>query len=336
MASTEITQVQPVPIERLAARAESDINVGDGERILSALGGAVLALYGLRRRSPAGFALALLGGGLVYRGVTGHCNVFEALGVNTAQDSGPGIIVKRAVTIDRSPADLYRYWHNFENLPCFMQHLESVTCISETRSHWVAKAPLGRTVEWDAEITEDEENRRISWRSIEGSQIYTAGTVSFVEAPGGRGTEVLVTLEYSPPAGIIGVAVAKLFGEEPAQQIADDLRHFKQMMEAGEIPTIEGQPSGRRQPGMKQALKRLAQPAQPEHPDEQARAEPWIPASEEPAWRNTDAETGTTPKKPVQPRKPIVEKTSEDSFPASDPPAWTTSGEEENEREVGA
>jgi len=330
MTSTEITHARP------ADRAAIDINVGDNERILSALGGAAFVLYGLKRRSPAGLALALLGGGLVYRGVTGHCNVYEALDVNTAQDSGSGITIKRAVTIDRSPADLYRYWRNFENLPCFMQHLESVTCIGETRSHWVAKAPLGGTVEWDAEITEDEQNRRISWRSVEGSQIHNTGTVRFVEAPNGRGTEVHVTLEYSPPAGLIGVAVAKLLGEEPAQQIADDLRHFKQMMEAGEISTIEGQPSGRRQPGIKQALKQITQGAEPEHPGEQATAEQWIPASEEPAWRNTGTQTGMAPKKPEQSRKPIVEKTSEDSFPASDPPAWTGSGDEESEREVGA
>ena len=147
-----------------------------------------------------------------------------------------GIIrTTRSITVGKTIAEVYNFWKNFENFPQFMRHLESVTVTGEGRSHWVAKAPAGKTVEWDAETIEDVENERISWRSTEGADIYNAGTVEFKPAPGGRGTEVRVELEYDPPFGKLGSKVAMLFREEPGQQIHDDLRHFKQVMEVGEI-----------------------------------------------------------------------------------------------------
>lgn len=141
----------------------------------------------------------------------------------------------KTMTIEREPDQLYRFWHNFQNLPRFMKHLESVQVIDDKRSHWVAKAPAGTTVEWDAEITEDIPNQKISWRSLEGAQVENSGTVLFKPAPKGRGTEVSVSILYKPPAGIFGSKIAKLFGEEPGQQLKDDLYHFKQLMETGEI-----------------------------------------------------------------------------------------------------
>jgi uncharacterized membrane protein len=147
-----------------------------------------------------------------------------------------GIIrTKRSVTVGKPVAEVYAFWREFENLPRFMRHLESVTVIDERRSHWVAKAPAGKSVEWEAELIEDRKNELIAWRSVEGSQIYNAGTVRFQPAPGGRGTEVRVELEYDPPFGKLGAKVASLFREEPGQQVMDDLRHFKQVMEIGEI-----------------------------------------------------------------------------------------------------
>ena len=147
-----------------------------------------------------------------------------------------GIIrTKRSITVGRSVEEVYSFWHDFENLPTFMRHLESVSVTSDRRSHWVARAPAGQTVEWDAETTDDRPNELISWRSVEGATVYNAGTVRFQQAPGDRGTEVRVDLEYDPPFGKLGASVAKLFREEPGQQIADDLRHFKQVMETGEI-----------------------------------------------------------------------------------------------------
>jgi uncharacterized membrane protein len=124
-----------------------------------------------------------------------------------------------------------------------MQHLESVT-VNNGRSHWVAKAPFDRLVEWDAEITDEQENERIAWRSVEGAGIRNQGEVRFRPAPGNRGTEVDVSLQYEPPGGSLGAAVAKLWGEEPDSQVREDLRHFKEVMEAGETPTTQGQPTG--------------------------------------------------------------------------------------------
>ena len=153
---------------------------------------------------------------------------------NAGADTGI-IRNKRSVTIGKPVAEVYSFWRDFSKLPQFMRHLESVTEIDERRSHWVAKAPAGKTVEWDAEITEDVKNERISWRSVEGSEIYNAGTVHFSKAPGDRGTEVRVEFEYDPPFGKLGSKVAMLFREEPGQQVKDDLRNFKQVLEIGEV-----------------------------------------------------------------------------------------------------
>jgi len=149
------------------------------------------------------------------------------------------------VTINRPPEDLYRFWRNFENLPRFMRHLESVSETGAGRSHWVAKAPAGSTVEWDAEIYNEKEGEMIAWRTLEGADVASAGSVHFEEAPGGRGTLMRVVLKYDPPAGKLGAIIARLFGENPEQQIAEDLGRFKQLMETGEVATTEGQPSAR-------------------------------------------------------------------------------------------
>ena len=240
-------------LEQGAVR-DSSVNVGQTERWGSALAGGALAIYGLSRRTWGGVVLALVGGTLIYRGSTGHCYMYDALGVNTAETTdnplvsvpaGKGIKVEKSVTVNRSPEELYRFWRNFENLPRFMNHLESVKETSAGRSHWVAKAPAGKTVEWDAEVYNEKENELIAWRSLEGADVDNAGSVRFEPATGGRGTVVRVTLKYDPPGGALGALVAKLFGEEPSQQIEEDLRRFKQVMEAGEAATTEGQPSGR-------------------------------------------------------------------------------------------
>jgi uncharacterized membrane protein len=153
---------------------------------------------------------------------------------NEGADAGI-IRTKRSITIHKSPEEVYAFWRNFENLPQFMRHLESVTVSGNGRSHWKAKAPAGQSVEWDATTTADRPNELISWRSDEGAPVYNAGTVRFERAPGGRGTEVRVDLEYDPPFGKLGSKVAMLFREEPGQQVQDDLRHLKQVMETGDI-----------------------------------------------------------------------------------------------------
>jgi uncharacterized membrane protein len=143
--------------------------------------------------------------------------------------------VKRAVTIRQSREELYSFWRNFENLPRFMYHLEEVRVLGSGRSHWRAKAPAGMTVEWDAEIVEDRPNERIAWRSLPNADVPNWGSVEFRRAPGDRGTEVHVEIHYDPPGGKLGALIAKLFGEEPAEQVADDLRRLKQVMEVGEV-----------------------------------------------------------------------------------------------------
>jgi uncharacterized membrane protein len=234
-----------------------DVNVGEAERWASAIGGGALAVYGITRLitngSWGGAVLALIGGSLIYRGSTGHCAMYEAAGINTAGTEGAraqspvvsvpaerGIKVEKSVVINRAPAELYQFWRNFENLPRFMDHLESVTTTGGNRSHWVAKAPAGTSVEWDAEVYNEKAGELIAWRSLEGADVANAGSVHFTPAAGG--TEVRVVLKYDPPAGVIGAAVAKLFGEEPSQQIDEDLRRFKQLMETG---TASGQSAGK-------------------------------------------------------------------------------------------
>jgi uncharacterized membrane protein len=161
--------------------------------------------------------------------------------------------IERVTTINRPVHEVYQFWRQFENFPKFMRHLESVEKLDERRSRWRAKAPAGMTVEWEAEILEDRDDEWIAWQSVPGSGIENSGSVRFTPAPGARGTEVRVQLQYSPPAGSIGRSIAWLFGEEPDQQIHDDLRRFKQLMETGEIPLSDG-PS----------LWRAAQPTDPE------------------------------------------------------------------------
>ncbi len=207
----------------------------EAERWGSAMSGGALLVYGLKRRSLGGALLSVVGGGLVYRAALGR-------GPSLTRVAGPR--VDRCVTINRPLDEVYRFWRNFENLPRFMHHLLSVTVFDERRSHWVARAPAGRKVEWDAEIVDEAANERIAWRAVDNADVEHAGSVTFSPAPGHRGTEVRVMLHYAPPAGRLGAALAKVFGEEPAQQVARDLRTFKQVMEAGETPSVARQPRG--------------------------------------------------------------------------------------------
>jgi uncharacterized membrane protein len=218
-------------------------NLSDAEKWGSLITGGALVLMGLRDRSLRGALLALAGGGLAYHGATGQTSLKDKVTEATGLDKS--IRVEKTVTINKTPDELYRYWHNFENLPTFMKHLKSVQVINETCSHWVANAPLGSSVEWDADIINDQENQLIAWASVEGADIDNSGFVRFTPGPQGRGTEVKIVMEYNPPGGAVAAAIAKLFGEEPEQQIGDELRRFKMLMEAGEIATTEGQPSGR-------------------------------------------------------------------------------------------
>jgi uncharacterized membrane protein len=245
----------------------TDKNVAPIERIVSATAGGALIAFGLKQGGVVGTLLSVLGGGIALRGVTGHCQVYDAVGMNTntgETDSRANfksgnskksstwqngllsgkVHVTKSLTINKSPEELYKFWRNFENLPQFMEHLESVKNTGEKTSHWKSKAPLGSSVEWDAELTSDQENVRIGWKSLEGADVANSGVVEFLPTRN-RGTEVKVNLTYEAPGGQLGALLAKLFGEEPSQQVYGDLYRFKSLMESGEVITVEGQTSGR-------------------------------------------------------------------------------------------
>ncbi len=234
----------------------SRMNLTDRERLASALAGASMLAFGLARRrvsgaGKAGAVAGSLGAGLLLRGVSGRCPVYAAAHVNhrhtgTREALGGmrGLHVKEAIVVDRPVDEIYWLWRQLDRLPELMSHLKSVTVLNDRRSHWVVRAPAGHTVEWDAEIIHDEPNRVIGWRSLPASEVATAGSVTFRPASGGRGTELTVHLQYDPPAGRAGAAFAWLFGEEPSQQIRDDLRRFRDLIDSSAIP-IDGPPFDR-------------------------------------------------------------------------------------------
>jgi uncharacterized membrane protein len=216
-----------------------------GRRWMSAAAGAALVAYGLRTEGKGGAPVTLAGGLLLYRTFAGKWPAAPGATLYAPEraQTERATHVERSVTINRPIGDVYRFFRDLENLPSFMQHLRSVRADGR-RSHWVATGPAGMKVEWDAEITGEIENERLAWRSVEGSDVFNEGSVRFDRTPQGRETVVHVSLRYDPPGGRAGAMLAKLFGEEPSQQITEDLRRLKRLLEAGEIPTVEGQPRG--------------------------------------------------------------------------------------------
>ncbi len=229
-------------------------NVGTAGRVLSVLGGAALVYYGWsRKQSPLGKSLTTAGVYLILRGASGFCLVNEVLHVDTAHSKTEGFEITSSVTILKPRQEVYQFWRQLENLPKFMQYLEFVRQTGPKRWHWVAKIPKNiiykeklTTIEWDAEIVQDEENSRIAWRSLPGSEVENSGEVRFTDAPANRGTVVQATISYHPPAGAAGKLAAKLLNPAFKELVKQDLRRFKRVLEAGEIPTIIGQPSGRK------------------------------------------------------------------------------------------
>ena len=242
----------------MAHATPASVNMNLTDRWISVLGGVLMAQAS--RRKPSGKLGLLAAAELIRRGATGHCYGYQALGVRTlGTDSGKSVSVpyelgvrgRAAVTINKPRSTVYQFWRNFENLPRVMEHLVSVDAQSDPRLHWVAEGPGGARVEWDAEIHNDLENELIAWRSLPASEVDSAGSVRFKDAPGNRGTEVIIELQYNPPAGLIGASLAKLFGRDAETEIESDLFRLKQFLEAGEVASTEGQskgPPGRRKP----------------------------------------------------------------------------------------
>lgn len=216
-------------------------NIGQSERMASAIAGGLLAAIGVQRRSPGGLALALVGGDLIRRAVTGHSNFYELVGVRTApvgqgaSVSVPyelGVRVDRSIAIGRPRAEVFRFWRNLSNLPRFMSHVRAIENLSSTRSHWLVQAPMGNLVSWDALIHNEIEGELIAWRSVPGGDVDHAGSVRFEDDPGGCGTVIKVELQYNPPVGIVGAIFAAFWGEEPSLQIAEDLQRLKRILES--------------------------------------------------------------------------------------------------------
>ena len=219
-----------------------DVNVGRGERLLSTILGGLLTVYGLKRRGRAGYGMAVIGAEMLYRGTTGHCHAYSAMGISTQEARGIGEVidideskavdVRRSIEIARPREELFAIWRDFSNLPRFMSHLDRVDVLSDTKSHWVTKGPAGIRVEWDAEIVDERENEWIAWQAVEPAEVPNNGTVMFRDAPSGD-TEIFVTLEAQPPGGKLGELVARMFGKSPDRQVRMALEKFKEMAEGG-------------------------------------------------------------------------------------------------------
>jgi uncharacterized membrane protein len=217
-----------------------EANIGTWQRVGSVAGGLAL-LYAGNRRPRWKAMTQTTGVGLVMRGVSGFCPVTAVAKSRAGNDDtrkrlggSRGVHVHEVVTIDRPRAEVFGFWRQLSNLPRFMRHLERIDMLDGGRSHWVVAGPLGTHVEWDAEVINEVEHSLIAWRSLPGSEVASAGSVHFRDVPGGA-TEVSVHLQYSPPAGKVGAWFASLFGEEPSQQIHDDLRRLGWYLETGEV-----------------------------------------------------------------------------------------------------
>jgi uncharacterized membrane protein len=234
---------------------QTNQNIGNKERCASGIvGGTLLLLSAFRMKSSALKILAgITGAGLLYRGIRGNSALYDALGISkTTRQLPPNAVVEHkqgkkietAVTINKSPEELFAFWRDFTNLPKIMKHVESVELKDEHVSHWRLKLPAGKFIDWDAEIYNEIPNELIAWRTLQGSEVNHAGSVSFKPAKNRFGTEVRVEVNYALGTGKLGSVLTKMLSEVPEFQLQEDLRRFKQLMETGEVPTTEGQPEG--------------------------------------------------------------------------------------------
>ena len=212
-------------------------NVGNTERWASALGGGALVLWGLRRASLTGLAAAAAGAALTWRGVSGWCNVYGALGIDRAGErptvGNLGVKIDRSVVVAASPERLYAFWRNLGNLPRIMSHVDRVESLSETRSRWHATGPAGVPIEWEAEIINDQPPALIAWRTVAGAPVTHAGSVRFVPSAGG--TRIDVSLQYDPPGGTLAHSVAALMDADAGARVGHDLDEFKRAVESGRM-----------------------------------------------------------------------------------------------------
>jgi uncharacterized membrane protein len=223
-------------------------NVARAERLASAVGGGLLALAGMRRGGVGGALLGLAGAALVHRGATGHCAVYEQLGVNTAEE-GPrgvdalpvarhtdGVRAESSVTIARPAEELYAAWRDFSIHPRFMERVERVTVRPDGRMRWTVSGPMGRTLEWDAVVTDEREGEYVAWATAEGADLPSRGAAWFTPVGHGTTTEVRLVMEFDPPLGMVGQAIAGVFAAVPEEMVRRSLLRFRDLAEAGALP----------------------------------------------------------------------------------------------------
>jgi uncharacterized membrane protein len=245
---------------RLSAWDDPDeVNVGPVERGASITLGAALVAFAVAQRRPvAAVLLGSLGAYLGLRGVTGRCALYEAADYSTVDPGdderlagGPLVdrSVEGAVTIARPPGEVYAFWRDLANLPRVLRHVRRVEPVDDTRWRWFGEGPGGLPLEWDAQVLVDRPGELIAWSSEPGGDVFHVGSARFAPAPGDRGTEVRVEIEFEPPSGAVHGVMARVFGHEPHLELDEDLRRLKQLLEAGEVATADGQPHGPTRPG---------------------------------------------------------------------------------------
>jgi len=236
---------RPPQFEPSLQHGSKGVNVSPGERVVSVVVGLGLVGYGLRRRSLPSFLLALVGGSFLRRGLTGHCSTLAMMGI-TEVPGESGAVFELSTTLLKSREEAYQAWRDFERHPRFMPHVLSVRNLESGRSHWVFQGPAGTLLGWDTQVTQDRPGELIEWTTLPGSVLQHSGTVRFEDAPGGRGTVVHLAMRYHIPGGRAATMVAKVLGEEPKQLLSRCLRQFKQLLETGEVATVDTQPHGHR------------------------------------------------------------------------------------------
>lgn len=221
----------------MAIQSERMTNVGETERLVSAVAGGALLVFGLSRKSLGGLTLAAIGAALGYRGVTGHCDVYERLGIDAGgahrNVGNLGVKIDESIVVNAPPERVYAFWRNLENLPRLLSHVERVDVVDLTHSRWAVRGPAGAPMSWDAELINDKPGELIAWRTIDSRIVNHAGSVTF--EPDRQGTRVRVSLQYDPPGGRFGHAVASLVSADAGTQVAYDLAAFKRALEEGKL-----------------------------------------------------------------------------------------------------